>query len=443
MDKTSEERFTELAKHQVPLEQARICQTGCEYLLQYIGNAEVPPPTGSQVDFIDATLAKMREVYAKKNKRKRKLGKKGTSRSSVSSVESVDFATPMSTRHSSTGSSEPSEGSENLPASSPTSSADRSQSSSAHSLADRHASTAAEEEEVAIRVTRATPERDVIGDEKMAEIPEENGFGENVSLRDLEGVCLAAEQNGGWDSDISRMGGNQEPSIAAALDNATEATGKGSLVDQQQLQNSTTNHSCSKQGESGTTPVTEGSEDKTHKTLRLGDSISLSQLPPPGVYHYHVKQQSYEVEEVMFQMADKNEQEEDDVGMEPLPRKRSLTVLSVGGTILTEKELVNAKPVSPQRRHSLPGIKDRNASLRGGAMEYDTLPELESLQHSPEFQALRHPLELPVKAVKLVFSGLSVSIVSRQSRELLLRRTIRTIACCGQVSIMSPFTLAL
>ena len=61
--------------------------------------------------------------------------------------------------------------------------------------------------------------------------------------------------------------------------------------------------------------------------------------------------------------------------------------------------------------------------------EFDTLPELANLRDSLAFQALSQ------QKVKLVFSGLTVAMVSEQGDEQILNLNVRNISCCAQVSI--------
>ena len=72
---------------------------------------------------------------------------------------------------------------------------------------------------------------------------------------------------------------------------------------------------------------------------------------------------------------------------------------------------------------------------RSDSMEFDTIPELPSLQDTLEFKALSEgsPLLLPSEKVKLIFSGLSVMLVSEKSGERIMKKSIRYVACCAQV----------
>ena len=84
------------------------------------------------------------------------------------------------------------------------------------------------------------------------------------------------------------------------------------------------------------------------------------------------------------------------------------------------------------------GTGEKRSSNKSESSDFDTLPELASLQDSPEFQGLSQKNLSARKHlnqnVKLVFSGLTVKVVLEESGEELLKRKIRTIVCCAQVS---------
>ena len=82
-----------------------------------------------------------------------------------------------------------------------------------------------------------------------------------------------------------------------------------------------------------------------------------------------------------------------------------------------------------------PSCSVQEDTKRSDSMEFDTIPELPSLQDSLEFQALSEgsPLLLPSQKVKLIFSGLSVMLVSAISGERIMKKSIRYVACCAQV----------
>lgn len=70
--------------------------------------------------------------------------------------------------------------------------------------------------------------------------------------------------------------------------------------------------------------------------------------------------------------------------------------------------------------------------------DFDTIPELVNLQKSTEFQALSSSLTLgkakpsSIK-VRLMFSGVHVVVVAEESNDVLIKESIKTIACCAQV----------
>ena len=76
------------------------------------------------------------------------------------------------------------------------------------------------------------------------------------------------------------------------------------------------------------------------------------------------------------------------------------------------------------------GEGERTASE---SSDFDTIPELDSLQSSVEFKALsQKSLEVPLRRVTMVFSGLSLSVLSESGQQL-FKRKIKSIACCAQV----------
>ena len=85
-------------------------------------------------------------------------------------------------------------------------------------------------------------------------------------------------------------------------------------------------------------------------------------------------------------------------------------------------------------------------TLQNGAMEevdssFDTLPELTSLRDTPQFKALGRPGSGEGgggggeggEEVRLVIAPNMVQVVSADGSKVILRRTIRSIACCTQV----------
>ena len=84
--------------------------------------------------------------------------------------------------------------------------------------------------------------------------------------------------------------------------------------------------------------------------------------------------------------------------------------------------------------------EERAAAIRGlvratsdsTSSEFDTLPELANLKDTLAFQALSLTQHLKVK---LMFSGLTVAMVSEQGEEQILNLNVRNISCCAQVSI--------
>lgn len=87
-----------------------------------------------------------------------------------------------------------------------------------------------------------------------------------------------------------------------------------------------------------------------------------------------------------------------------------------------------------------------NGRVRTESADFDTIPELANLKSSTEFQALSMKTVDSVNAtqkVRLLFSGVSVMVVTEQSENVILKKSIKTIACCAQVSGLTtlPHTL--
>ena len=68
------------------------------------------------------------------------------------------------------------------------------------------------------------------------------------------------------------------------------------------------------------------------------------------------------------------------------------------------------------------------ATSVSASSEFDTLPELANLRSTLAFQALS------LKKIKLMFSGLTVTMVTEQGEEQILNLNVRSISCCAQVS---------
>ena len=84
---------------------------------------------------------------------------------------------------------------------------------------------------------------------------------------------------------------------------------------------------------------------------------------------------------------------------------------------------------------------------RTESSDFDTIPELANLKSSTEFQALSQDGgnggEMMVKnqKVRLIFTGVNVLVVTNENTEnVVLKKPIRQIACCAQVSKPHPPT---
>ena len=73
------------------------------------------------------------------------------------------------------------------------------------------------------------------------------------------------------------------------------------------------------------------------------------------------------------------------------------------------------------------------ATSDSASSEFDTLPELANLRDTPAFQALSL---IQHQKIKLMFSGLTVTMVTEQGEEQILNLNVRSISCCAQVSIV-------
>ena len=449
------DKFTELTKNQ-PLSNSPSSVTKftpCEFHLQYLGSLEVASTIASaEREFIDSALAQFKEAHSKKRKQKRKhrktsggkgMGKRAST--SSSSVDSIDFANHIPAKSSST-TSELSEGSESNPFS-PTSSVDR--QSQSPGITDRHGTLEEDGTDVAIRLTRATPEREV-GKEKEEEEEESKKLLPEISKENVNGVETAQEvdRGGGSPRELEEV---DEPDTleGEASSGRTREEEVGSVNPEFPL-----NQETLSEGGVGEVATDKG----TSQTADVNSSTATSHredIPQP---HPERPRSLYETKEIMFMIGDKQEEErEQEEVVRPTGRRRSLTVLSESGTVLSSGGCVIESTKNKASKHkkidaASKGVRsevqekgiERNSLCertessvrvkRNMSFEdFDALPELDALQQSSEFKALGKPVELPSKSVRLVFSGFSVSVISEKKGERLLRKTIRTIACAGQV----------
>ncbi len=479
-DGESEERFTELAKLQSQPGSA-INRSACEYHLSYLGNMEVGglPSGPSQVDIIDRTLQRMRDERQKRGRKRRRLKRIGKSRNSsqvsLSSVDSIDYQNPPSASVGSTAST--SELSEATRSSSSTSSLVQSLSSLGQVFEDKGQRSAVPEEggeeDIAIKVTRATPEREEEEEEGEGEEEEEGEREEGMERISEEREVREREDDEGG----GELASTSEESLDRVLDETSlrqkgrkEALGMGDRVTGILEKPNGGERVHSWIDESGIATeelvVTEPTEatgvmqahlhqakqqqqqqqGQEHCKAAAGPIPALGiqvhpsnlQSPSPG---QHNRQQSYEIDEATFLLSDHLSGDEGPLPPE-LSMKRFVTVHSVGGSVVNtagvscgegqwERVSVLDRPPPVGFQTTMEGEEGRVEEMRG----FDTLPELQSLQQTAEFQALGQPSELPGVEVKLVFSGLSVSVFSEGSGELVLRRTVRTIAVSAQVLI--------
>ena len=430
-------------------------QSPQEYHLKYLGHMESnPPTTHAGTQFIDSTLVKLKVAYSIQLRQTHTTG-----------TDPMAFACPSPTlgRHTQSDVSVVSQETEKqrqpVPVRVPT-----------NRRARRKKELTGDGKDVSIKVTRATPEPDLVLNESPKEIPKT----ESSPL--LTGSFVPESQpplgGRGEERDSGEQrGGELELAVQVGLPQEIEseetATARFSLGAQVLV---TGNRS-----ETGNQSETR-SEPKDAPEPRQESEIS------------HSRQSSqYETAEVTVEIADEPEEqvgEEDPAVLPPTSRKRSLTVLSEGGTVISEEKYedrelpinetstdgVDAHLQSPEsvqdsessrsagslsgrsstststhsleRVKSLERIKTNKSFVAGGCEEegtdteqadYDVLPDLDNLRSTPEFQALGQLSDLPHQKVRVVFSGFCVSVLLEESGELLLKRSIRTIACCAQV----------
>ena len=484
---SDEKKVTEFSVLQsTPAQSDRTLLSDCKYSLLYLGHVELNSPSPpSAMTTVDSALTKMLESHThrypkkkRKNSRKSSTGGKRNSRIGVTSADFVDFPTPLSLVHTQGSAAAMSATGEAVeaPLENSSSTSDRTASPSIRSPTSGHASGTGEEEvggaevggaevggDVAIKLTRSTPDRDL-----------ERDHGETESVHPgVRDVRLADEEGAG------PGGVRLSPIIFIA-------------------------------GERNTETIDSHKEDGLGRTSTGDASIEVSHRREASFYE--------EAEEVTLEMFGERDEEADqpEVVSDPGPdsdpvtyaqtRRRSVTVLSSGGTFLPAspakhghdstnsthnttdhtpgQEPSTGAAVLPQssseRLHSSSSGSQCDSAQSGSqealrsptgpegvatdchddkkskdllgrtspqplarvnaedASEYDTLPELDVLQQSSEFQTLARlfkpgGVELPTKRVELVISGLAVRIVTARSGHVLLRRSLRSIPCCGPV----------
>lgn len=87
----------------------------------------------------------------------------------------------------------------------------------------------------------------------------------------------------------------------------------------------------------------------------------------------------------------------------------------------------------------------KSSDTRPESSDFDTIPELANLKSTTEFQALSLKATSGASGavqsqqkVRLLFSGVNVVVVTEQTEHVILRKSIRNIACCAQVSKPHP-----
>ena len=433
------------------LAEAAKLQSVQEYHLKYLGNTESDPPKSpSPTQFIDSTLIKLKVEYSKQQRQAHKAGK-----TSTASLDLMAFASASPTlgRHTKSSVSVISEESHEQLQAAPLHLAIRKRKGDNEQK---------DSKDVAIKIIRATPEPNLVLNEGSTEILKVK------SAPQLTRSSVPEQQPAsGEDKEAINLG---------------QLGGQGGNGPEQALQEETVQE-IEKEKRFSLGPQVLATKNQSETRLESKERPEPSQDSQIS----HSRQSSqYETAEVTLEIADKHEEEEagtEDGAWDPavLPRtsrRRSLTVLTESGIIVSQSpELASSEKTadgtdprlqSPESvqdsessqsvgsqsersststsTHSLERVKSferikTNKSFvaagseeEGGDTEYDVLSDLDNLRSTPEFQALGRLSDLPNQKVKLVFSGLCVSVFLEQSGEQLLKRTIRTIACSAQVS---------
>lgn len=334
-----------------------------EFHLRYIGSMEISHSSITE-KFLNTTAAKFREAYSKKQKEKKKKKRKTIKTQSFTtlnspgtislcSFDSVDF--PISEPPQSVTRDVPESSKYVLPTS-----------------AEEAGSPKGEGQAITVEVTRATPERD----EKL--------------LANKEGI--ETFQNGENDSGITTDDGVTEPT-------ANEPT--------------SSEHGCEQVGE----------EEESQALPK--DEKAAEETDGSAEYREPQRPHSLCTEEVMVMMGSQNYQDkEDDMGEEEeqeivdsvaaiTVRKRSLTVVpsrnaeseedkSVTSAGAQDNEALAQDTQPSQEKEQEEGEKEQKKKPMEGkkgeevvADNFDTLPELDALHDSPEFQKLGIPKDLP------------------------------------------------
>ena len=334
-----------------------------EFHLRYIGSMEISHSSITE-KFLNTTAAKFREAYSKKQKEKKKKKRKTTKTFttlnspgtvSLTSFDSVDF--PISEPPQSITRDAPESSKYVLPTS-----------------AEEAGSPKGEGQTISVEVTRATPDRD----EKL--LPNKEG--------------IETLQKGENDSGITTDDGVTEPT-------ANEPTSSEQGCEQ-----------VGEEEESQSSPKDEKAPEETD-----GSAADYREPQRP---------RSLCTEEVMVMMGSQNYQDkEDDMGEEEeqelvnsvaaiTVRKRSLTVVpsenaeseedksvTSAGAQVNEAMAQDTQP-SQEKEQEEEGEKEQEGKPVEGkkseevvADNFDTLPELDVLHDSPEFQKLGIPKDLP------------------------------------------------
>ncbi len=88
---------------------------------------------------------------------------------------------------------------------------------------------------------------------------------------------------------------------------------------------------------------------------------------------------------------------------------------------------------SSSSQENSPELREKKPSS-----EFDTIPELANLQASTEFQALSNRRGVAFQKVRLLFTGVSVVVLTEDTGEIVLKKSVKSIACCAQVSNPPP-----
>jgi len=148
---------------------------------------------------------------------------------------------------------------------------------------------------------------------------------------------------------------------------------------------------------------------------------------------------SQEEDDVLYSSSDPSlhsQDSESDVSIRVTTISPDLPIVSAADEAINGGDESNSLKIRKDSEQSISTTLD----VSFDTFDFDTIPELSSLQDSAMFQSLSQPHMLPSKRVVLVLSGMTVVLKSEDGNERLLKKSIRNIACCGQVLSLCLYT---